>query len=49
MKEYVAKTQGYWQNVDSYYTSPLKVLSVNHLSGTQQQVTKAIQILLAVA
>ncbi|KAL8278586.1 hypothetical protein RQP46_009078 [Phenoliferia psychrophenolica] len=49
VKEYVSKAQGYWGDVDGLYSSPPRLLSTNHLVGSTRDLTKIVQILLAVS
>lgn len=45
-KMLVAKAQGFWGDVDSYYESPPRLLSIDRLDGEIQDTTKLLQILL---
>ena len=44
---YVAKTQGFWANVNGYYSLPPKTITVNHLGGTQADVVQLFKTILA--
>lgn len=46
MKLYVAKVEGYWQDVDGYYTGPRKLISIEHLAGSREDVAQLFRTLL---
>ncbi|BGP31664.1 hypothetical protein JCM10296v2_003438 [Rhodotorula toruloides] len=48
-KVFVAKAQGFWGDVDGYYTQPPPLLTVDHLSGTTEDVGQLMKILLTAA
>ncbi|GAA5880643.1 hypothetical protein JCM3774_000562 [Rhodotorula dairenensis] len=48
-KVYAAKSQGFWSDVESYYTAPPPMVTVDRLSGSQAVVTQMVKILLTVA
>ena len=48
-KVYVAKAQGFWGNVERYYDAPPQMITINHLSGTQAELTQLMQILIMAA
>ncbi|GAA5901629.1 hypothetical protein JCM6882_006028 [Rhodosporidiobolus microsporus] len=48
-KVYFAKAQGFWSDVESYWTSPPPLLSVGHLSGSQDDLLQLFKILLVAA
>ncbi|GAA5834791.1 hypothetical protein JCM11251_003663 [Rhodosporidiobolus azoricus] len=45
-KIYFAKAQGFWSDVESYYTSPPPLLTIDHLSGPQGDLLQLFKILL---
>ncbi|KAL8291977.1 hypothetical protein RQP46_001443 [Phenoliferia psychrophenolica] len=49
IKDYISKAQGYWGDVNGYYSDPPKLLSTNHFVGSVRDLTKLVQIFLAIA
>lgn len=49
MKFFVAGAYGHWQDINSYYTSPPRILSIPALSGSYEELETTIQLLLAAA
>ncbi|KAM0749036.1 hypothetical protein T439DRAFT_327527 [Meredithblackwellia eburnea MCA 4105] len=45
----MAKHQGFWGDIDGYYSSPLPVLTFDHHSGTVEEVTLMARIVIAAA
>ncbi|GAA5924637.1 hypothetical protein JCM3775_005430 [Rhodotorula graminis] len=48
-KVYVSKAQGFWSDVERYYTEPPPLLTVDHLSGDRDDVEQLFKILLTAA
>ncbi|GJN88989.1 hypothetical protein Rhopal_001960-T1 [Rhodotorula paludigena] len=48
-KTYVSKTQGFWSDVNRYYSEPPPLLTVDHLSGSREDARKILRILLVAA
>ncbi|BGP47753.1 hypothetical protein JCM10450v2_003618 [Rhodotorula kratochvilovae] len=48
-KVFVSKTQGFWSDIDGYYSNPPPLLTVDHLSGSQDDVEQLFKILLTAA
>ncbi|GAA5849840.1 hypothetical protein JCM8547_000582 [Rhodosporidiobolus lusitaniae] len=48
-KVYLAKAQGFWSDVEGYYSEPPPLISIDHLSGLQKDVLQLFKILLVVA
>ncbi|GAA5969901.1 hypothetical protein JCM11641_008079 [Rhodosporidiobolus odoratus] len=49
VKLFVAKTEGFWNDLDSYYSRPPPLLSIDHLSATQSDLQQLFRILLTAA
>ncbi|GAA6050270.1 hypothetical protein JCM3770_002763 [Rhodotorula araucariae] len=48
-KVFVSKTQGFWGDIDGYYSEPPPLLTVDHLSGSQDDLQQLFKILLTAA
>ncbi|GEM07604.1 salivary gland secretion 1 [Rhodotorula toruloides] len=48
-KVFVAKAQGFWGDVDGYYSQPPPLLTVEHLTATSEDVKQLMKILLTAA
>ncbi|GAA6012900.1 hypothetical protein JCM10207_008370 [Rhodosporidiobolus poonsookiae] len=48
-KVFVAKAQGFWSDVDGYYTRPPPLLTIDHLSGSEDDLLQLVKILLVAA
>ncbi|GAA5862529.1 hypothetical protein JCM3774_001049 [Rhodotorula dairenensis] len=46
MKLFVPKVEGYWQDVDEYYTRPRQLISIDQLAGTRHDLAQALRVLL---
>lgn len=46
MKLYIAKVEGYWQDVDGYYTRSRKLISIEHLAGSREDMAQLFRTLL---
>jgi len=44
-----ASKQGFWSDLDNYYTSPHRLISIEHLSATEAQLTQLFKVVLASA
>jgi hypothetical protein len=44
-KVYLAKAQGFWGDVESYYDSTPHMVTIDRLSGTQEELTQLMRIL----
>ncbi|GJN87480.1 hypothetical protein Rhopal_000429-T1 [Rhodotorula paludigena] len=49
VKLFVPKVEGFWSDVDAYYSRPPTLISVDVLSGTQADLAQLFRILLAAA
>ncbi|GAA6050797.1 hypothetical protein JCM3770_001651 [Rhodotorula araucariae] len=49
VKLFVAKVEGFWGDVDGYYSSPPQLLSINHLTGPKENLVQLFRILLSLA
>ncbi|GAA5976503.1 hypothetical protein JCM10908_005523 [Rhodotorula pacifica] len=49
MKLFVPKVEGFWQDVDAYYTRPRKLLSIEHLAGTREDIAQLFLTLLTLS
>ncbi|GAA5981413.1 hypothetical protein JCM5350_004054 [Sporobolomyces pararoseus] len=47
IKLFVAKAEGYWGDVDQYYTQPPSLISIESLSATENEATQLFKLLLA--
>ena len=45
----LAKALGYWNDIDAYYSRYPRVLKVQHMTGTSEEVTHLLRVLLATA
>lgn len=45
IKVYMAKSQGFWGDVDRYFDSPPQMVTIDHLSGTRDELTHLMRIL----
>ncbi|CEQ40294.1 SPOSA6832_01899 [Sporobolomyces salmonicolor] len=48
-KVFVAKAQGFWSDVNRYYTDPPPLMSIDHLSGNKNDLVQLVKILLVAA
>ncbi|GAA5903870.1 hypothetical protein JCM8208_006601 [Rhodotorula glutinis] len=48
-KVYVSKAQGFWSDVEHYYSEPPPLLTVDHLSGDRDDVEQLFKVLLTAA
>ncbi|GAA5884845.1 hypothetical protein JCM16303_007298 [Sporobolomyces ruberrimus] len=46
-KLFVAKAEGYWSDVDQYYTKPPSLISIESVSATDAEATQLFKLLLA--
>ncbi|GAA5898452.1 hypothetical protein JCM5296_000436 [Sporobolomyces johnsonii] len=49
VKLYVAKTEGFWTDLDGYYSQPPPLVSLEFLSGTRAEIEQLFRLLLAAA
>ncbi|TKA57416.1 hypothetical protein B0A53_00645 [Rhodotorula sp. CCFEE 5036] len=49
MKLYIAKVEGYWQDVDGYYTRSRKLISIEHLAGSREDMAQLFRTLLTLS
>ncbi|GAA5963915.1 hypothetical protein JCM8115_002756 [Rhodotorula mucilaginosa] len=49
MKLYIAKVEGYWQDVDGYYTRPRRLISIEHLAGSREDMAQLFRTLLTLS
>ncbi|GAA6031693.1 hypothetical protein JCM8097_001937 [Rhodosporidiobolus ruineniae] len=49
VKNWVAKEEGFWSDLDGYYTQPPPLLSIEHLSASQDDLKQLFRILVAAA
>ncbi|GAA5914299.1 uncharacterized protein JCM6883_001804 [Sporobolomyces salmoneus] len=49
VKLYMIKAQGYWSDVDEYYTRPPKLLSIENVAGTPDELSHYFKVLFAAA
>ncbi|GAA6010428.1 hypothetical protein JCM11491_006933 [Sporobolomyces phaffii] len=47
IKNFLVKAQGYWGDIDQYYTNPPSLLSVETMTATEAEATQLFKILLA--
>jgi len=43
------RSQGYWSDVDSYYTQPPKLLSIENVAGTAPELSHFFKLFFAAA
>ncbi|GAA5935999.1 uncharacterized protein JCM15063_002677 [Sporobolomyces koalae] len=48
-KLYISKAQGYWSDVDSYYTQPPRLLSIENVAGTEGELSHYFKMFFAAA
>ncbi|GAA5982235.1 hypothetical protein JCM10908_004795 [Rhodotorula pacifica] len=48
-KVYEAKTQGFWSDLEGYYSAPPPMITIERLSGSQELVIQMMKIMLAAA
>ncbi|BGP55110.1 hypothetical protein JCM8202v2_002705 [Rhodotorula sphaerocarpa] len=46
---YVAKNQGFWSDLDGYYTAPRPMITTDSLTGSRKDVVQMMKVLLTVA
>ncbi|GAA5914301.1 uncharacterized protein JCM6883_001805 [Sporobolomyces salmoneus] len=49
VKLYLAKSEGFWNDLDDYYSQPPRLISVDHLSASDAQITQLFKLVLAAA
>ncbi|BGP38689.1 hypothetical protein JCM10449v2_002624 [Rhodotorula kratochvilovae] len=49
VKLFLPKVEGFWGDVDTYYTSPPQLLSIDHLTGPKEDLVQLFRILLSLA
>ncbi|GAA5965165.1 hypothetical protein JCM3765_002863 [Sporobolomyces pararoseus] len=49
VKLYMIKAQGYWSDVDNYYTQPPKILSIENVAGTSPELSHFFKLFFAAA
>ncbi|GAA6002306.1 uncharacterized protein JCM10292_006593 [Rhodotorula paludigena] len=47
VKLFLPKVQGFWMDLDDYYSQPAPILSVDIMSGTQEDLTQLFKVVLA--
>ncbi|GAA5981414.1 hypothetical protein JCM5350_004055 [Sporobolomyces pararoseus] len=49
VKLYLAKSEGFWNDVDNYYSQPPRLVSIEHISASESQITQLFKVVLAAA
>jgi len=49
LTDFLVLSQGYWSDVDEYYTRPPPIISIEHPAGTGSEVTHYFKLLFAAA
>ncbi|GAA5855419.1 hypothetical protein JCM8547_007819 [Rhodosporidiobolus lusitaniae] len=49
VKLFVAKEEGFWSDLDNYYSAPPQLISIDHLTPNQADLTQFFRVLLTVA
>ncbi|KAK4048945.1 hypothetical protein OIV83_004501 [Microbotryomycetes sp. JL201] len=49
VKAYVAKAQGFWSNVRNYYDDPPMLITLDHMIGTRNELTRMVKLALMAA
>ncbi|GAA5855412.1 hypothetical protein JCM8547_007816 [Rhodosporidiobolus lusitaniae] len=49
VKLFVAKEEGFWSDLDDYYSEPPRLMSIDHLSATQSDLKQLFRILITAA